>query len=663
MTDVLDSPAAALLEAAPRDRRGTCGAILAAALSGMVLAAWLGLVEAAALCLTRNMPEQTLFLRRTITAYALFGMAGGAVWGALAEFLLLKRRTVRRAPFYLVSLLIWLLLFEVVVQAHGPGNPWPLVPGKRSSLIFSVAATLVAVLLVALTRRFCVRAEATIVHRGFIKRRWIAASVVPLLAVAALPTLQSLWRPNPASEVAGLPNVLLIVMDTTRADHLSACGYDRPTTPTLEQLAAEGSSFRRAYAASPWTLPSHASIFTGRYPSEHGATREHPYLDSRLPTLAEQMTRRGYTTVAFARKSWLKDETGVMRGFEQFFDLYVRSTTALVSVYRYGLARLHGSRGDRDKGAMLINGRFTDWMNRNGDRPFFAFINYDEAHEALRPPSPYRERFLGEKKDTPWGRERDADTKSYNCGYVKYTDEEMSIFRDLYDAEIAYQDARMGEVFDDLRRRGLLDKTLVIVTSDHGENFGDHGLMGHRFCVYNSLLHVPVIVRLPGVVPVGESNDLPVEIRLLPALIERVLAGAKERGGVIPIDRLALTLREKGDPQSPILAELYRQPLTADIWRKSTRVQQYDRRLRAMILGDLKYIWASDGTEELYDLQMDPGELRNLAGERPEDVRRLADVLDAKLETLDIHEQGAAPEFSKEMKKRLISTGYIEGAE
>ncbi|MHC4384634.1 MAG: sulfatase-like hydrolase/transferase [Planctomycetota bacterium] len=240
-----------------------------------------------------------------------------------------------------------------------------------------------------------------------------------LLLVAALPWAGGLVRPRSRADV---PNVLLIVLDTTRVDRLSAYGYDRPTTPALERIAAEGLAFRRAYAASPWTLPSHASMFTGEYAAVHNATWEHQRLDERLPTLAEHLSEMGLRTAAFSRQVWLSDETGLMRGFEDFYDLYWRSTTALVAAWRLGVDKIKERRGFEDKGAALVTDRFKGWIDRHGDRPFFAFINYVEPHAYYQPPAPFREQFLAEeRKDTPWGRAQNVAVQRHNAGDLVYS--------------------------------------------------------------------------------------------------------------------------------------------------------------------------------------------------------------------------------------------------
>ncbi|MHC4430164.1 MAG: sulfatase [Planctomycetota bacterium] len=443
----------------------------------------------------------------------------------------------------------------------------------------------------------------------------------------------------------------MILLDTTRADRLSPYGYERPTTPALQRIADEGLTFTRAYAAAPWTLPSHASIFTGHYATAHNAIWEHQYLDDRLPTLAEHLTGTGLRTAAFSQHVWLSEETGLMRGFEQHYDLYWRSTTALVAVWRLAENTLNARRGLEDKGAARVSETFMDWIDRRGDEPFFAFINYVEPHAPYKPLSPHREEFLGPNHDTPWGRVKDVAVQRYNAGEVEYTAEELGIISSLYDGAVAYQDRWMGEVLDHLRGRGILDDTLLIVTSDHGENLGDHGFFGHEFCVYNTLLHVPLIVRLPGVVPEGVVEDATVENRLLWPMIDLVLAA--ESAEEIPVERFVSALREEDEAGGPILSELFQRPLTSDIWQRSARRSQLQRRHKCLQLRDMKYIWVS--------VASDPGELDNLLLERADDAKILGEMLQIKVATLHAPEAaGEVPEFSEELKRRLRSLGYLD---
>ncbi len=621
--------------------------------AGAFVTAWVGLTEAILVTAFRNVPEEAIFLRQAVLGYAAFGLAFGLVWGAMIEGVMRARRRWRRRPFYVGSLIVLVVLFQLVMHTHVHFTGLTLAMGSADSMKVIALMALPAVVIVGVLGFLCLRARPPD-SSAILGPRVLAALTLPLLIILALPTVHGVLR---ASGASGLANVLMIVLDTTRVDRLSAYGYERPTTPTLERLASEGVRFTRAYSAAPWTLPSHASLFTARYPAVHNACWEHQYLDDRLPTLAEHLAGQGLLTAAFSHQAWLSDETGLMRGFEQFHDLYWRSTTALVAAWRMASDRVRKNRGVEDKGAALINRTFLSWLDRHGDEPFFVFINYMEPHAYYEPPTPWREQFLG-GRETPWGRSRNVQVNKYNAGLLSYTAEELSTFSDLYDGAVAYQDFRMGQIIDDLRRRGLLEETLLIVTADHGENLGDHELLDHQFCLYDTLLHVPLVVRLPGVLPAGAVSDAPAEHRLRWSMIDLVFG--ESGGDPIPVDRLASSLRSADEAGGPVLSELYRRPLDTELWESSPRRAAFDRRLRCILLDRMKYIWGSDGRDELYDLAADPGELTNLIGERGADAGVLRDLLAAKVAALEAAGGSEAPVFSEELKRRLKSLGYLD---
>lgn len=369
---------------------------------------------------------------------------------------------------------------------------------------------------------------------NLVVRRWLPAllAAVPVFwilvnATYALRERTAMNRlPDPP---ASAPNVLLIVMDTERADHLSSYGYERPTTPRLDALAAQGVLYERAFASSSWTLPSHASLFTGRYPQEHRAgVIRRPWLDGRFPTLAEQLAANGYATGGFvANGFWCGRQTRINRGFIRYEDFYhnlgdafARTSLGRRLAYdfgpRFGFIDVPGR-----KRADMVNAQFLDWLNGTGERPFFAFLNYFDVHGPLLPPDPYRGRFATGSAIT--------DTDEIQIGALtgdmpQYSPEAINAMIDAYDESLLFLDAQIGALMDSLDARGVLDNTLVIITSDHGEAFGEHGMMFHGHSMFRDQLAVPLIVRLPAAVPAGARFASPVGIEQVPATVMR-LAG------------------------------------------------------------------------------------------------------------------------------------------
>ena len=402
---------------------------------------------------------------------------------------------------------------------------------------------------------------------------------------------------------AGRPNVLLLILDTVRAVNLSAYGYVRPTTPNLKALAEEGARFERALATAPWTLPSHASMFTGRYPHETTADWMEP-LDATHPTLAEALAARGYRTGGFvANRLFGTQEWGLERGFTRY-EGYARSVGQALdngTLTRKAIARasrlLSTYWMPGRKNAERMNDDLLDWLDGlEGDRPFFAFVNYYDAHEPYVEELPDRRFSEGEPL-----------TRRIRTSQ-RHTAAEVAALRDAYDGAIAYLDDRLGRLVAELDRRGLRDNTLIIVTSDHGEEFDEHGHMSHGNSLYLPSLHVPLIMVLPSRVPAGAAVPEWVTLRDLPATVLHLIGESAE--AEFPGRSLARRwLDSPGDAASPLLSEVSFVPNQPD-WYPVARGD-----MQSIQEGALRYIRNGDGVEELYDLFADPGEQRNLAGE------------------------------------------------
>ena len=349
-----------------------------------------------------------------------------------------------------------------------------------------------------------------------------------VLAAAWVAPLVSQWTASRTALAAGakpVPNVLLLVLDTVRADALSSYGYHRPTTPHLDQFAERGVRFERAMSASPWTLPGHASMFTGRLPHELFGTDSTPLdggvaLDDAHRTIAEVMRDRGYRTGGFiANTSFCSYLHGLDRGFAHYedfplsLDLVLHSSSwgrmigAVVRLWNNELTMVGR------KTAADVHQSFLSWLDAGGDeRPFFAFLNYFDAHSPYMLPNPSEHRF------SPIPAVPKFDF------YADYSPAEIQLQRDAYDDCIAYLDARIGELIAALEARDVLSDTLVVITSDHGEQFGEHGLIYHGNSLYRPLLHVPLILVHPTSIPTGRVVSTTVGTRHLAATIADLTA-------------------------------------------------------------------------------------------------------------------------------------------
>ncbi|RKD95131.1 sulfatase [Halopiger aswanensis] len=312
-------------------------------------------------------------------------------------------------------------------------------------------------------------------------------------------------------------NVLFVVLDTVRKDRLGPYGYDRETTPALSQFAEEATVFESAVAPAPWTLPVHASLFTGLYPSQHGADQGSPYLDDDV-TLASVLSAAGYDTACYSSNAWITPYTGLTDGFDaqdSFFEVlpsdvfsgplatvwqtindneYLHELASkLVRVGAMAHSKLASGESADSKTPSVIDRTRSFIDDSDSDEGWFAFVNLMDAHLPYYPPEEYREEFApGVDPD-----EVCQNSKEYNSGAREIDDEEWEAIRGLYDAEIAHMDAELGRLFDWLRETDQWEETTVVVCADHGELHGEHDLYGHEFALYDELINVPLLVKHP----------------------------------------------------------------------------------------------------------------------------------------------------------------------
>jgi arylsulfatase A-like enzyme len=414
---------------------------------------------------------------------------------------------------------------------------------------------------------------------------WIAVAGVAVLAIGARGgrSAAAVGRDVPPSA----SSIVLIVWDTVRELSMSLYGYDRPTTPALDRWAGRGVVFDRAYATSSWTLPSHASLFTGRFPPELSVDWLEP-LDETVPTIAERLAARGFRTAGFiANLNYMTKETGLARGFQTWDDYPVTVKEILLNTelgqWVTGWRGIIALRGHDRKRADVVTDAFLDWHARQADRPIFAFLNYKDGHVPYYAPDSLKDRF---RRDRPQ--------------------------RDAYDASIAYLDQEIGRLLRELDRRGALSRTIVVLTSDHGESFGDHGLIGHGNSLYRQVLHVPLVLVGPGQLPAGLRVTQPVSLRNVPATLMELTGGDP---AVFPGASLARFWREGGSrgQDATVFSSLTPAPRTP-----AAESRNVGGELRSLVRGGYHYILNPDGSEEIFDLESDSLEERDLAGSVPD---------------------------------------------
>ena len=350
------------------------------------------------------------------------------------------------------------------------------------------------------------------------------------LIVAGVGAASRAYRERGASSgltaPAGSPNVLLIILDTVRAASLSLWG-GRAGTPNLDALAAAGVRFEQAVSPAPWTLPAHASLFTGLWPHEHGADWR-TSLGDRAPTLAEVLASQGYRTGGFvANLIYTSREHGLDRGFQVYRD-YRRSPGAIIRAASLGQMLVTATivrrvTGYRDvagrKPAREVNREFLDWQRGNDPRPWFAFLNYFDAHSPYLPEAPYAGRYSANLPPRRFDQYRYWSVEGGIANWKALSPDEVKAERAAYEEAITELDHDIGLLLDELRRRGALDRTLILLTSDHGELFGEHDTHSHGNSLYWRTVHVPLVMAWPGRLPGGRRVPDAVSLRDLPATI------------------------------------------------------------------------------------------------------------------------------------------------
>ena len=483
--------------------------------------------------------------------------------------------------------------------------------------------------------------------------RWLVQVSLPevLLLVAILAaTPWFLDRIKLSREIArplpppGSPNILLIVMDTVAAGHLSLHGYNRTTSKTLVELAEQGIQFDSAQAAAPWTLPSHASMFTGHWMHELSVGWKTPLDNVRL-TLAEFLGARGYATAGFvANISYCARDSGLDRGFTKFNDFLFPGLTPLrqavlvsrvlagiqstvdfledeigIAGVRASIQGLGESFADDRKSAAMVNRELLGWLSRRAqpERPFFAFLNYFDAHYPYRLPTGSFYRFGGKAADA---RQRATIEHWFDVDKTTLLPQELAFAAAAYDDCIADLDEQLGWLIDRLRKQGILENTWLIITADHGESFGEHtGIFCHGSSLYQTELHVPLLIIPPGGRATKQVVKEAVSLRDLAATIVDV--ASRETRSPFPGESLArFWALNRADPRlataDPAFAEVVPNPNLIPKNLDPASVAKPIWPLGSLHEADWSYIRREgDVREELFHLRDDSKEEHNLAAD------------------------------------------------
>ncbi|MCW5978823.1 MAG: sulfatase [Bryobacteraceae bacterium] len=453
------------------------------------------------------------------------------------------------------------------------------------------------------------------------------------------------------------PDVVLLVLDTVRGDHTSLNGYRRDTTPGLRKLAEQSTVYLNAIATSNFTLPTHASLFTGLYPRRHGATRESPEasapnrLSHDLVTLAEVLSERGFATAAAsANSAFINDYFGMDQGFDTFrvHDLlpppYYLQRGVLLLLRPTGIGELTR----RYQSAGQINADVFPILDRlaGSDAPFFLFVNYMDAHVPLLPPPYYRDLYPRRMRNFAWPQFEELSVRLQTTR-TPFTDEEAEAVVALYDGAIAYLDSQIAQLVERLRRLGRFDNTLLIVTSDHGEGLGNHLLMGHGASTYQHQVGVPLLIKYPGQRTPARITELASQVDVMPTVLD--VLGCRAPA---PLDGLSL---RRGVPAGRSVFAVS-VPARRDLARP---VGPDSLPQHAAVVGTTKLIAGVGASPRLYNFADDPREVTDIAAADPAATRSMLTLLDNWL--------AATPSYSGSRKttdpknlERLRELGYIQ---
>ncbi len=562
--------------------------------------------------------------------------ASALLSGAAAARLLPKDGILNVASLPLLAFLAAVLVYEAVDRKVS----------RRASL--AVAAGLVVALPAVLT--------AVSAYTG----------ITPL-AVRDEPYMSD---PGKAAVLVGKPDVVVIVLDTFRPDHVSALGYGRQTTPNIDAFLETSTLYARAKSASSWTLASHAAMFTGLMPRQNGAhfaekllgksgsddVRAIAYpLSPNVPMLAETLRQAGYATGGVASNyAWLGPDFGIDRGFgyyvcrpryrqESIGNYDKIPISPMLDDFMKALDRVRQSNySDRQPyyRASEVTSMALDWLRRRKDDHFFLFVNYWDPHSPYNPPPPYDAMFPG--KVRPCGARVEWLDQAYDVMLGK-ADVDPAFREELisqYDGEIAYMDAWLGRLFGGMRRMGVFDDSLIILASDHGESFGEHRFLEHGVNLYEEETAALLAVKAPG--------------QTAPRRVERPVSLVDLAPTVLTTLRMPLPrgaeARSFDDAAHDVVAELY--PHQGRVEHYGER---FDRHLTAIYDGDNKLIMSTKGEPEVYDLASDPREKADISGGEQ--------ALSTRLAAWDAAHPPIAPSASAVPSKatvdRLRSVGYL----
>jgi len=463
------------------------------------------------------------------------------------------------------------------------------------------------------------------------------------------------------------PNIMLISIDTLRADHLSCYGYHRLTTPNFDQIGEESVIYENAYSTGAWTPPAHASMVTGFYPSVHGTVHNNR-LRKQIRTLGELLCDQGYKTAGFVNNSQVGELVGLERGYETFIEVWkgTQGKSIASRAINYVIRNTRELIGTNDHGARRTNDIAREWIAENKNNPFYIFLHYIEPHNPINAPHPFKNRYWNKNS-----RRHIDNQKVYLVAQnplicftdnIRLNDEEITALKALYDGEISYTDHKIGEFIAYLKKEHIYDETLIIITADHGEHFGEHNLYSHVASLYEPIVHIPMIIKYPAWFNKrGRISNLVQLIDIYPTVADTVGLNRESFRGIHGQSLLDTDMND--GYHRYIIAEWEgRIPSFVSRRMKDQKAKQIVQRFREPIImmreRNYKYILHAGGGEELYDLETDKSELNNIVEADKEIAGRCREKLSDWQPLTE--EVGSGPESLDEItRKNLEDLGYM----
>jgi len=436
------------------------------------------------------------------------------------------------------------------------------------------------------------------------------------------------------------PNIVIISLDAVRAQNLPFYGYHRNTTPFLSSIEKDLALYENAISSSYWTMPSVASLFSGMYTSGHGLLVDGEKLDPSLLTLPKILRQHGYRCGAFVRNVYVSEYSGLHREFDDFYSTFVLDSLKKIAstISKRGVSRLQPPGINRlcdqgscdsnrfkeyianmaarsidmlfDTGSRKFVDNFSGWIKKSKPKPFFAYLHFLETHSPYRAPLKFAFEFLS-LRDSIKRVSINHDHLKFLLGECDMTSEDFRILVSCYDNSIRYVDHLIGKIVRLLQTNGVYDNTLVVVLADHGDNIGDHGLMFHYSCLYDTLIKIPLLVKFPADINLtGRISQVVQNVDIFPTILSLLdIQNTQALKQIQGNDLLGLAAPRR--EQDLAVSELIK-VFGPDRAQYREQLSRFDRRLLSVRTRDRKFIHSSRGDHECYDLARDPAEMHNL---------------------------------------------------